>query len=390
MARKGENIYKRKDGRWEGRYIAERTRTGKAKYKSVYAKSYIQVKNKLQDAKARLPKEILNPDTTDSMKPFSRFLWEWLAFIRPRIKESSYVKYMNLIERHIDTGLGKLTLREVTTTEIDRFINELLLKTDGKDTVLSAKTVTDILGVTKNVVRYINGRYMRMNCDLNQIVIKREESQMRILSRQEQEKLISYLTDQPCLMNCGIFLTLFTGLRIGELCALRWQDINLEEKVLYVEKTMQRIQDKAIDGRLESKGNNRQKRKTKIIVTTPKSQRSIRKIPLPEIVIQVLRQYECQGNEYLLTGNENTYIEPRTLQYHFKKVLKKAQLEGANYHALRHTFATRCVELGFDIKSLSEILGHASVNITLNRYVHPSMELKRNNMEKLSLLIAVS
>ena len=89
-----------------------------------------------------------------------------------------------------------------------------------------------------------------------------------------------------------------------------------------------------------------------------------------------------------MTGKTNSCVEPRTLQYHFKKILQKSRIQEANYHALRHTFATRCIELGFDIKSLSEILGHASVNITLNRYVHPSMEMKRDNMEKLSELIA--
>lgn len=128
--------------------------------------------------------------------------------------------------------------------------------------------------------------------------------------------------------------------------------------------------------------------RTRIIITPPKSSKSIRHIPIPEGVAEVLGEYQRHGNEYLLTGKENRYVEPRTLQYHFKKVLKKSSIEEANYHALRHTFATRCIELGFDIKSLSEILGHASVNITLNRYVHPSMELKRDNMEKLSGLIA--
>lgn len=129
-------------------------------------------------------------------------------------------------------------------------------------------------------------------------------------------------------------------------------------------------------------------KRTRIIITPPKSRKSIRHIPIPDGVAQILEGYQRYGNEYLLTGKTNSFVEPRTLQYHFKKILQKSRIQEANYHALRHTFATRCIELGFDIKSLSEILGHASVNITLNRYVHPSMEMKRDNMEKLSELIA--
>ena len=382
MARKGENIYRRKDGRWEGRYIAERSKDGKAVYRSIYAKTYTQAKQKLQEAKETSQKEIEKKYLPDSEKEFSEFLYRWLEYIRPRIKESSYVKYANLIELHIDKEIGAIKLGSLNTAIIDQFINTLL---EGTEEIapLSAKTVTDILGVVRNVIRYINGRFQRVDCDLSQTTIKKEETRMRILSREEQEQLIRYLREYPSPMNCGIFLTLFTGLRIGELCALTWEDIHLREKEVFIRKTMQRIQNKRPEKPRLEWGS-----RTRIIITPPKSSKSIRHIPIPESVAEVLGEYQRYGNEYLLTGKENSYVEPRTLQYHFKKVLKKSSIEEANYHALRHTFATRCIELGFDIKSLSEILGHASVNITLNRYVHPSMELKRDNMEKLSGLIA--
>lgn len=315
-------------------------------------------------------------------KTFSEFLFQWLEYIRPRIKESSYVKYTNQIELHIDKEIGHLPVEGINTAVIDEFINTLLTGKEGIPP-LSTKTVTDILGVVRNVIRYINIRYQRMDCDLSQIVIKKEESRMRILSREEEEQLIRYLMEYPSPMNCGIFLTLFTGLRIGEVCALTWQDIHLKEKEVYIRKTMQRIQNKNLNQNQEEEDS-----RTRIIITSPKSRKSIRCIPIPGGVAEILGEYERYGNEYLLTGRANRYVEPRTLQYHFKKVLRKSRIEEANYHALRHTFATRCIELGFDLKSLSEILGHASVNITLNRYVHPSMELKRDNMEKLSGLIA--
>ena len=139
--------------------------------------------------------------------------------------------------------------------------------------------------------------------------------------------------------------------------------------------------------RIQNIGEN--KRKTSILISDPKSECSIRKIPIPETVFQLLCKFKYPENTYLLTGHTQKFIEPRTLQYRFKAVLKTCNINDANFHSLRHTFATRCIELGFDIKSLSEILGHATVNITLNRYVHPSMELKQKNMNMLSELFAV-
>ena len=130
-------------------------------------------------------------------------------------------------------------------------------------------------------------------------------------------------------------------------------------------------------------------KKTKVVITTPKSECSIRTIPLPDSISQLLQKNRKGDETFFLTGMREKYVEPRTMENRFKKVLMKAGIDEANFHALRHTFATRCIELGFDIKSLSEILGHASVNITLNRYVHPSIELKQKNMNMLSDLFAV-
>ena len=163
---------------------------------------------------------------------------------------------------------------------------------------------------------------------------------------------------------------------MGELCALRWEDYNKDEKIIHICRTLQRIQ--CNNGII----------RTQVLIAEPKSSCSERIIPVPEFVCNLLDDAE-QISGYILTGNDS-YIEPRTMQNRFKAVLQKCNIPNAKFHTLRHTFATRCVELGFDIKSLSEILGHANVNITLNRYVHPSMELKRKNMDKLSQLIAVN
>ena len=177
----------------------------------------------------------------------------------------------------------------------------------------------------------------------------------------------------------GILICLFTGLRIGEICALRWSDISLDEQYIHIHQTMQRIQTK-----------DDEKSKTSVVILTPKSSCSIRRVPIPDNLLYLMTEFQAPENAFLLTGKEKKYMEPRTLENHFKTIINLCSIDKANFHALRHTFATRCVELGFDVKSLSEILGHASVNITLNRYVHPSMELKKRNMNMLSEIFSVS
>jgi integrase len=144
---------------------------------------------------------------------------------------------------------------------------------------------------------------------------------------------------------------------------------------MHIHQTMGRIQNKSGTGS-----------RTRVVVSAPKSRCSIRTIPLPEELLQFIRSYQRVSTGYFLTNSEKRYVEPRLMQLHFRKVLEKCGIAPANFHALRHTFATRCVELGMDVKSLSEILGHASVTITMDRYVHPSMELKRENMNRLSVL----
>ena len=174
-------------------------------------------------------------------------------------------------------------------------------------------------------------------------------------------------------MNVGILISFYTGIRIGELCALKFNDISFETKTMHIDKTMQRIQN--------FKGD---KNKTDIIISSPKSECSIREIPVPQFIIDLIIENDLyKRNAYLLTGEATRFIEPRTLENKFNKIAAICNIENATFHMIRHTFASNCIEAGVDAKSLSEILGHSSVNITLNRYVHSSMQIKRMNMEKL-------
>ena len=256
------------------------------------------------------------------------------------------------------------------------FGRELLTVGGTKATGLSPKTVNSSLSVMKNIFEYARREKNLQVADISDISVKQPQKPMRVLSRSEQQRLSQYLCFDPSPCHLGMLLCLYTGLRIGEICALRWEDICFAEQYLYVHHTMQRIQ---ILGSRE--------KKTKVVIQPPKSDCSIRKIPIPDEVLQFLRPAQRNGDAFLLTGLAQTYIEPRNMENQFKAAASDCGISDVNFHALRHTFATRCVELGFDIKSLSEIMGHANVNITLNRYVHPSMELKQKNMNMLSSLL---
>lgn len=290
---------------------------------------------------------------------------------KSRVKESTYAKYRNSVAVYLQPFFEKVPLDTLTCAEVKKFRDELLARGGTRQTGLSEKTVADILALLKNILRYAEENYQLSICDISNLTVKQTKKEIRVFSRREEEKLCCYLYKERNLRNVGILLCLFTGIRIGELCALRWEDISMVESTIHIHRTMQRVQTSK-----DSAG------KTKIIITSPKSDCSVRTIPIPKDLVEILENCQCSSG-YFLTGENTVFIEPRSMQNHFKRVLKNCSLEDVNFHTLRHTFATRCVELGIDVKSLSEILGHSSVTITMNRYVHPSMEMKRESIERL-------
>ena len=380
MPRKGENIYKRQDGRWEGRYIRERI-DGKAKYGYVFAHSYKDVKIKLTDAKARLASNTSAVPVIASellICSFSRASDEWIQANKSQWKESSTAKYMNILNNHLLPEFGQINITNIARADIQAYISKLLTNSGRNNAGLAPNTVNSIISVMKNIFEFTAETKQCTLISFNGLNVKQPQKQMRILSQAEQSLLTEYLLEEISSTGIGILLSLYTGLRVGEVCALKWEDISFRDKCIHVHKTMQRIQ---------VKGN--ADHRSEIIISAPKSECSVRDVPIPDKLMLILLERQNAPNTYFLTGKTNIYVEPRTMQNRFKSIIKKAGIATANFHALRHTFATRCIELGFDIKSLSEVLGHASVNITLNRYVHPSMELKQKNMNMLSDLLTV-
>ncbi|MCL1998217.1 MAG: site-specific integrase [Turicibacter sp.] len=306
---------------------------------------------------------------------FGNVLDFWLERKKIGLKESSYVKYFNLINNHIKPSLGKYRLADINSTTLNSYILEKhkagRCKSSGG---LSEKTLKDIATVIKSALRFAKEERLLSDVPFINIIFPREKpKEMRVLTKNEQAALEKYLCEDMDKSKLGILLCLYTGLRIGEICSLRWRDISLNSRTLTVSSTMQRMQT------LDSAN-----KKTKVLETEPKSDCSLRTIPLPDMLVDKLAAFRpIDQNAYVLSGKTKSYIEPRTYHNHFKAHIAAAGIKNANFHATRHTFATRCVEVGFEIKSLSEVLGHANVIITLNRYVHPSFDLKRSNMNKL-------
>lgn len=362
MAKRGLSIYRRKDRRWEGRYKNGFRADGKPKYHSVYAKTYGEVKEKLIRIK------LFEQKTRTSCTLTVEYLFdEWLNMKKLCVKKSTIGNYIFKINKHLLTYFGGLKFSALSSKMIYDFIS----KKQSKG--LSNKYISDMVVILKSMAKYTAKTYHCANEIADIELPKVTKKELKLYSKDEQKILKSALLKEINSTKLGVLLCLFSGIRIGELCALKWSDIDFYSGLLHISKTCQRIKC----------GNS-----TKIVITSPKSTSSARIIPLPEFLLDILREFapsDC--NSYFLSGT-NKIIEPRTMQYRFKSILKKANLPSTNFHSLRHIFATNCIEIGFDVKTLSEILGHGSTEITLNLYVHSSMYHKRECMKKLHLNVA--
>lgn len=379
MGRRGENIHKRQDGRWEARVLYAHTSTGKGQYRFFYGKTYAEVKEKRNAFLAELAALPPQPGTDAEPVPAGagircrELLEEWLQSIRNSVKESSLVNYSYLVERYIAPDLGDCEFSEITTEIADAFLKKKLEsgRKDGKGG-LSPKTVGDIRSALLQAVEYARSKDYRCGIKGKVFSPKTPKKSIRVLSHTEQEKLEIAVCNSDNPEHLGILIALYCGLRIGEVCALQWRDLNPEDDTLFVSKTMMRIQD--ISEEADAK--------TKLVITLPKTDAAVRTVPIPAFLSEYLMEYKRSADAFVLTGTSE-FMEPRRYLGRYKHFLKEAGLDSLTFHTLRHTFATRCVEKGMDAKSLSEILGHSNVKTTLQRYVHPSMELKKSQVNLL-------
>lgn len=356
MEKTGITITKRKDGRYVGKFIAEYADNGKAQYHYVYGKTYEEA-----ESKVLIGREIATRYLSGRYITVSNVYREWLNAVVNRVKESTLANYQNKFEKHILPEFWDIPCADLTAGRINAFINKKLA--DG----LSASYVRDIFTVFKTMLKYAQEEYGFRLSLKNVVIPKAERNQVEKISDTEQKKLVSYLKANMSLTAFGILLSLFMGLRIGELCGLKWEDVDFQHKVLRIRRTVQRI--------ASANGN----RKTKIVISAPKSATSFREIAIPDMLMKYFEMFRDEADYFILSGTDKP-VEPRTMQYRYKKILQSAEVESHNYHKLRHTFATNSAEKGFNVKALSAVLGHSSVTLTLNRYIHPDRTYERRLM----------
>lgn len=369
MSRKGENIHKRKDGRWEGRYIKYHDSAGKAIYGSVYGKSYTEVRKKLNEFKYLIATNKL-PQNEQTVS-FGEVIFLWLEKNRFQLKDQSYSKYRQLIELHILPELGNHRASDIDSDVLNNFLIGKLTKgrSDGTGGLAPSyvKTMSFILS---SCVEYaVKKGYCRALSD-DLLSLKNRKAEIKVFSLEEQKKIENHMRSNFSNRNIGILLSLYTGMRLGEVCALMWEDIDFNNQIIHVKHTINRI---------INQNAKKNEPKTRLVIDSAKTFSSDRIVPIPAILTGLLKRKKS-NKPYVMVGNKYPFVDPRTYENYFHKCLKECDIRDNNYHTLRHTFATRCIEAGMDIKSLSEILGHASVNITLNTYVHSSLEQKRKQL----------
>lgn len=366
MPKRGENIYKRKDGRWEGRVRKPMFLENGGKYKYLYGKTYREVKEKMDAYKKEPVREKCSHEWM--MREAAE---AWLEDGRQGWKPTTYGTYRQIIDKYIVPFLGNMKIDRITDRTLDGFRVQI---NSGSKGALSVNYQFYICSLVRRILLYMKNRYNR---DIQLPILpvahnkkgRIEPPGEKVLAVLENY-LLKNIEEDTCI---GIIIALYTGIRIGELCALTWEDIDWEEGVLRIKKNIQRTR--------EADQPHDRTNRTKVILLDPKTVDSMRIIPMPPMISDLLQKQKGKSG-FIISGKKNAWVDTRTLQYRFKNILQKCGIEYFNFHMLRHAFATRCVAMGFDIKSLSEILGHSNVQITMSLYVHPTIQQKKKLMDR--------
>lgn len=304
----------------------------------------------------------------------SYIIMEWLQIKKLSIKYSSYCKYQSIIENYIEPFFKEKNINFMNEMTIASFMDDLL-----NNKKLSTTFIQTIKYVLQSIYQYGEQKYHLDHIDFNCVKIIKRYNQKGTINKNEETYLYQYCVNHKDKISVAICLGLYSGLRLGEICALKWEDIDFANGIIHVNKTAQRI-----------KNNNNNSSKTMLLVSDPKTNSSNRNVIMPHFLADYLKEYFIYSNineknlNYFVLSNCTLAQEPRTIQRQFEKVCQKYGFK-YNFHTLRHTFATNCINIGIDIKTVSEMLGHSSVNITLNRYVHPSLDYKKEQMNKIQI-----
>lgn len=290
----------------------------------------------------------------------------WKEEKRQFVKKSTFAAYSLIVETHLQPVFGNLTV--VTEKDVQDFV---LQKLNGG---LSQKTIKDMLIVLRMILKFGAKKNYCVYAPIDVIFpTDRERQELEVLSVANQKKIMRFVEDNFTFRNLGIFICLSTGIRIGEICALTWDDIDTENGVIHIRKTIQRIY-------IRENGI----RHTELMIDTPKTATSIRDIPMTRDLLSVLKPLrKVVNNSFFVLTNDSMPTEPRTYRNYYKKLLVKLDIPPIKFHGLRHSFATRCIESHCDYKTVSVILGHSNISTTLNLYVHPNYEQKKKCIDKM-------
>ncbi|MDR2963226.1 MAG: site-specific integrase [Bacteroidales bacterium] len=302
-----------------------------------------------------------------NQKTISELIDLWKADKKQYVKKSSYAAYILLIENHVLPAFG--AKYSVENADVQSFVLHKLAQG------LSRKTVKDIVIVLKMILKF--GAKIKM-CTYTpfdiQYPTEHETHNIEVLSRANQKKIMDYVKTNFTFKNLGVYICLCTGMRIGEICALTWGDIDTENGIIAVHKTIQRIY-------VIENGS----RRTELLLDTPKTKNSIREIPLTNNVIKLIKPFKKVVNDtFFVLTNELKPTEPRIYRNYYDNLLKTLKIPKLKFHGLRHSFATRCIESNCDYKTVSVLLGHANIATTLNLYVHPNFEQKKKCVEQMA------
>ena len=299
-------------------------------------------------------------------KTINQITEEWKEEKKKYVKKSTYAAYQLLIQNHIKPYFGDLY--EVNEEKVQEFVFDKL------DAGLSEKTIRDIIIVLKMILKFgIKNGYLEYIQIDAKFPSKQEKKDLDVLSKADQKKFMEHLRNNFTFKNLGIFICLSTGMRIGEICGLRWCDVDTVEGVIKVRHTLQRIY--IIEG---------ETRHTELLLDTPKTANSVRDIPMSSELLKMLKSLNKVVNEnYYVISNDIKPIEPRTYRNYYKKLCKQLDIPELKFHGLRHSFATRCIESKADYKTVSVLLGHSNISTTLNLYVHPNKEQKKKTIDKM-------
>ena len=289
----------------------------------------------------------------------------WKEYKRPYVKQSTMAAYVLILENHILPTFGEDN--SLPEQSVQAFVLHKI------ESGLSTKSVKDILIVLKMVMKFgVKKEWMTYYEWDIKYPPNSENKVLDVLSVSNHRKILNHIQSHFTFMGLGIYISLSTGLRIGEICALKWSDINVTDGILTVNRTIERIY--IIEG---------EKKHTELVINTPKTKNSCREIPMNKELLGMLKPLKKVVNDdyYILTNDERP-IEPRTYRNYYKRLMEKLDIPKLKYHGLRHSFATRCIEVGCDYKTVSVLLGHSNISTTLNLYVHPNMEQKKRCIDK--------